>query len=139
MAINSEKTVRKLYALPKDLVERIEAYQKTSDISSEAAAVRYLLDLALRYLESPEELAGKLRQAEKDGRSLSWIVANLLEPHPLFNSATFTVEGATIELFRGDTICLLHGGEWTYVPRQESDAGEAFERSRAKLARLPPA
>ena len=42
-------SVRKVYMLPEDLVERIAAYQHKTSISSEVEAVRRLLDDGLKH------------------------------------------------------------------------------------------
>ena len=56
MASPTDDAQRKIYVLPKELADRIVSFQRRHRYPSEVEAVRYLLNKALLFSQTPDEL-----------------------------------------------------------------------------------
>lgn len=79
----TEENQRKIYVLPKELVERISEFQKKNGFSSEVEAVRSLLDKALLSYQTPDDLLHKINNASRSRLELENTIKNYLFGHPL--------------------------------------------------------
>ncbi|MBN8292815.1 hypothetical protein JI664_12645 [Rhodobacter sp. NTK016B] len=82
-------TVRKVYVFPKDLADRISAFQKAKKLPSEVEAVRRLLDEALLHRDNDDLLLERLvARLNSDGMVTS-AAKDVLVGHPLVASISF--------------------------------------------------
>ncbi|WP_202944760.1 hypothetical protein [Beijerinckia indica] len=97
-----EKTERRVYVLPAELVERIRKYQAENNISSEVEAVRRLLDTALYMRDTVTTIMDKVIDRLMSDRDLRIIARDVLSMHPLVSN---------ISLDDGQLIFRLQNGE----------------------------
>lgn len=106
MASPTDDAQRKIYVLPKELVERIVKFQKSHRYPSEVEAVRYLLNKALLFSQTPDELMTDvyfyLDDAEDDAKAIENMVKDLLMGHPLVSILSIQKNGYFITLENGD-------------------------------------
>lgn len=86
MAVNPNTTVRKNVSLPRELADRIERFRTSRGLASESDALRRLVEIGLGSIDTPEELAERCENATRAGHGFSYIIANILEDHPLVAS-----------------------------------------------------
>src|SRR5438105_366008 len=82
MAINRDRSVRKLLTIPRDLIERVDGYRQRANLGSEAEAFRRLVEIGLLQTEDVDSLCARCEAAFKEGKSLAWINAHILYDHP---------------------------------------------------------
>ena len=80
---------RRIHVLPKELLDRVRAFQSDQGIASEVEAVRRLLDSALQARDDVYSLLIKLRQAFKSERDLRILAKEILISHTLVTSVSF--------------------------------------------------
>lgn len=106
MASPTEDTQRKIYVLPKELADRITKFQRRHGYPSEVEAVRHLLNKALLFSQTPDELMtdvwGYLDDAEDDAKAIENMVKDLLMGHPLVSILSIQKNGYFITLENGD-------------------------------------
>ena len=106
MASPTDDAQRKIYVLPKELVERIVNFQKSHRYPSEVEAVRYLLNKALLFSQTPDELMTDvyfyLDDAAGDAKAIEDIVKDVLIGHPLVSILSIQKNGYFITLENGD-------------------------------------
>lgn len=83
MASDKEKTQRRVYVLPTELVERIVAYQSEMGLQSEVEAARRLLDDALKSRDDWRSIARRFKDRLSETRVISDIAKDVLMGHPL--------------------------------------------------------
>jgi len=111
MASDKEKTLRRVYVLPTELVERITAFQSRMGFSSEVEAARRLLDEALKYREDAEQIIASFAKRMKETKILSDIAKDILVGHPKVSQLKFDDSSVTVTLTDGDVIVFNnHGG-----------------------------
>lgn len=100
MANEKEKTQRRVYVLPTELVERIVAFQEEKNFPSEVEAVRRLLDEALKHRDTEETIIRRFLSRLEGLRIPSEIAKDVLVGHPLITdiqfgraSVTFSIKG----------------------------------------------
>lgn len=94
-------TIRKIYVLPRELADRITAFQKEKKLPSEVEAVRRLLDEALLHRDNPYTLLTRFKERLKSDAMPSSVAKDLLVGHPLitglgfpsFEEVTFVMKG----------------------------------------------
>lgn len=89
MAEESDRTQRKIYVLPTELVERISEYQRDKGLPSEVEAVRRLLDEALMHRDTSESITRRFLSRLAVIKFLSDVVKEVLVGHPLIRSLEF--------------------------------------------------
>ena len=82
-SVGNDKTQRRVYVLPNDLVERIIAYQNELGLSSEVEAARRLLDEALLSRDTIVSIVSRVIAQLKAVRSLREAAKEVLAGHPL--------------------------------------------------------
>lgn len=75
--------VRKVYVLPKEMVDRIAAFQEDKRLPSEVEAVRRLLDEALMYRDTPELIVQRFKDRLAVDGIPSSVARDVLVGHPL--------------------------------------------------------
>jgi len=102
MASPTDDAQRKIYVLPKELADRIVHFQRGHRYPSEVEAVRYLLNKALLFSQTPDELMTDvyfcLKKAEDDAKAIENIVKDLLIGHPLVSILSIQKNGYFITL-----------------------------------------
>jgi hypothetical protein len=84
-----EKTQRRVYVLPAELVGRIVAYQNEVGLSSEVEAARRLLDAALKSRDTYSTLIARFRSRLTETRIPAEIAKDVLVGHPLVERISF--------------------------------------------------
>lgn len=106
MASPTDDAQRKIYVLPKELADRIVSFQRGHRYPSEVEAVRYLLNKALLFSQTPDELMTDvyfcLKKAAGDAKAIEDIVKDLLMGHPLVSILSIQKNGYFITLENGD-------------------------------------
>lgn len=106
MASPTDDAQRKIYVLPKELADRIVRFQRRHRYPSEVEAVRYLLNKALLFSQTPVELMTDvwryLDDAEDDAKAIENMVKDLLMGHPLVSILSIQKNGYFITLENGD-------------------------------------
>lgn len=111
MASDKEKTQRRVYVLPTELVERVTAFQSRMGFSSEVEAARRLLDEALMHREDAEQIIKNFAQAMKETKILSDIAKDVLVGHPKVSQIHFDGNQVRVSLTDGEEIIFYsHGG-----------------------------
>ena len=82
-------TIRKIYVLPKELADRISAFQKEKKLPSEVEAVRRLLDEALLHRDTEDSLLLRFSERLKTDGMPSSVARDLLVGHPLIEEIGF--------------------------------------------------
>lgn len=77
------ETERRVYVLPKELLNRMRAYQYENNIPSEVEVVRKLLDEALQARDTLDSIMIKVRDAYESERDLRLVAQNILSGHIL--------------------------------------------------------
>ena len=81
---NEEVTmIRKVYMLPRELVDRIGSFQQDKRLPSEVEAVRRLLDEALKYRDTPELIVDRIKDRLKTNGLIHGVGNDILREHPL--------------------------------------------------------
>jgi hypothetical protein len=108
---NNEKTQRRVYVLPTELVERITAFQTRMGLASEVEAARRLLDEALMHREDAEQIIKNFTQKMKETKILSDIAKDVLVGHPKVSQIQFDGPSVRVSLTDGEEITFYgHGG-----------------------------
>ena len=110
MADDNSKGQRRVYVLPRDLVERIDAFQKAMGMQSEVEAVRHLLDEALKHRDSAVEIIQRFCLKMKHTKILSDIAKDVLVGHPKISSIEFSSEIVTARMVTGEGIVFYSFG-----------------------------
>lgn len=111
MADDKEKTQRRVYVLPTELVERIVAYQNDMGLPSEVEAARRLLDEALKYRDDWITIARRFQAKLKETRFLTDIAKEVLMGHPLVSDIGIKGGRITFDLVTGEHLNATETGE----------------------------
>ncbi|ABC91689.1 hypothetical protein RHE_CH02922 [Rhizobium etli CFN 42] len=110
MAKKPEDQQRRVYVLPRDLVERIAQYQQMGGFASEVEVVRSLLTEALTKIDSTATLLERVRTKFKTLPNASMVAKEVLAGHPLVTKIEFM--GDEVEFWlhgRQDLIAIRNG------------------------------
>ncbi|MBE0559925.1 MAG: hypothetical protein IH622_03705 [Ochrobactrum anthropi] len=110
MADDKEKTQRRVYVLPTDLVERIVAYQQDMGLPSEVEAARRLLDEALMRRDDWRAITNRFLEKLKETRVMSDIAKDILVGHPLVSQVRMDPGTIKFDLTSGETIEITNNG-----------------------------
>lgn len=131
MASPTDDAQRKIYVLPKELVDRIAKFQRRHGYPSEVEAVRHLLNKALLFSQTPDELISEVVCCLDDARATENMIRDLLMGHPLVATLTIQKNSCFVTLENGDEFQIgrneqglkkkLPSGEWSgwYTPTME--------------------
>ncbi len=89
MAKKPEDQQRRVYVLPKDLVERIAQYQEMGGFGSEVEVVRSLLNEALNKIDSTAMLLDRVREKFTSVPNPAMVAKEVLAGHPLVTKIEF--------------------------------------------------
>lgn len=120
-------TVRKVFMLPDDLVERIAAYQHKLGIPSEVEAVRRLLDDGLKYRDDWWSLANRFRRHLAESRSLREAARDTLVDHPMITSMGFSNDSLEYTMSTGEQVQALADGSMQVRSKSGDDQVPPFE------------
>ena len=110
MAPEKEKSQRRVYVLPNDLVDRITDFQTEMGIQSEVEAVRRLLDEALMRRDDWRSITRRFKDRLQETRVLSDIAKDVLVGHPLVQSVGFEPNLVRFNLTTGETVEITSRG-----------------------------
>lgn len=122
--------IRKVYMLPRELVDRIAAFQQDKKLPSEVEAARRLLDEALKYRDTPELIIERFKDRLKSDGIPSSVAKDVLVGHPLVKSigqeeldaVTFTMKDNRTYRIHGDGRSEIesdtHHGWWDEFPQK---------------------
>lgn len=100
MSETRETTQRRVYVLPSELVERIVEFQSDKNLPSEVEAVRRLLDEALKFRDTPENIVVRFRERLRSDRIPSSVARDVLVGHPQIEQVGFHERDAVTFRFR---------------------------------------
>jgi len=86
---SANENIRRVYALPAEMVERITAFQKEKGLTSEVEAVRRLLDESLKSRDNLETLINRVLAFLGHTRIASEAAKEVLVGHPLVKTVSF--------------------------------------------------
>lgn len=110
MADDKEKTQRRVYVLPTELVERIVAYQQDMGLPSEVEAARRLLDEALMSRDDWRAITNRFLEKLKETRVMSDIAKDVLIGHPLVSQVRMEPGLIKFDLTSGETVEITNNG-----------------------------
>lgn len=80
---DKETTERRVYVLPKELLDRLRAYMTRNGIAAEVEAVRRLLDTALQMRDSTTDILATLKAKFAEEKDLRLLARDVLAAHVL--------------------------------------------------------
>jgi hypothetical protein len=110
MADDKERTQRRVYVLPTELVDRIVAFQNEMGLSSEVEAARRLLDEALKHRDDAFAIIRRFQERLKDTKLMSDIARDVLLGHPLVKQIGIENDRINFSLASGDEILISKDG-----------------------------
>lgn len=119
----ADKSQRRVYVLPTELVERITAYQEKLGLNSEVEAVRRLLDIALTSGDDWHAIALRFQERLEETPSLTDAAKDILVGHPLVHRLAMNPGSITFEVTSGETVTITSGGEVTAKDRDGKPLG----------------
>lgn len=124
----NEKTARRVYVLPTDLVERIVAYQNELGLSSEVEAARRLLDEALLSRDDIESIVSRVVLQLKKVRSLREAAREVLASHPLVKKIVYNSNDLEFHMNDGHSAEITERGKATLKDEQDNIYVFGFNR-----------
>lgn len=100
---SDDDTERRIHVLPKELLERVRAYQADNGISSEVEAVRRLLDMALQMRDTLDDVLRKLKLKLPEERDLRVLARDILWSHPKITGVRFGDGDLTFDFSDGSS------------------------------------
>jgi len=119
MTTVKEKTQRRVYVLPAELVERIVAYQNELGLGSEVEAARRLLDGALMSRDTYSTLIARFRSRLSETKIPAEIAKDVLVGHPLVLRISFSDDRIEFAMKDGLNVTIWTDGR--YVVKDEED------------------
>ena len=110
-----EKTQRRVYVLPAELVDRIVAFQNEVGLGSEVEAVRRLLDGALKSRDTYTTLITRFRSRLAETRIPAEIAKDVLVGHPLVERIAFRDDRIEFEMKEGLSVTISIDGKYQVV------------------------
>lgn len=111
MSDDKEKTQRRVYVLPTELVERLVAYQEAMGLQSEVEAARRLLDEALKHRDDWLAITRRFQEKLKETRMMSDIAKDVLMGHPLVNNIGIGAGSISFALTTGESVTIFSDGD----------------------------
>jgi hypothetical protein len=121
MAVDKEKSQRRVYVLPTELVERIVAYQDEHGFQSEVEAVRRLLDEALLRRDDWRSLVRRVYDRQLPNKNLIDIAKDVLVGHPLIRKLEFGPDVVAFTMEAGDRVSLFSDGSASVRTKNEAE------------------
>jgi hypothetical protein len=126
-----EKTQRRVYVLPAELVERIVAFQNEVGLTSEVEAARRLLDGALKSRDTHSTLIARFRSRLTETRIPAEIAKDVLVGHPLVDRISFRDDRIEFAMKDGIEVTIWTDGKYhVEQDNQRIDFGPKPVRSR---------
>lgn len=113
MPEGKDKTQRRVYVLPTELVDRIVAYQHQVGLSSEVEAARRLLDDALKQRDTFLTITTKFIEKRNETKSFRDAARDTLADHPLVTNIQFHEDGIRFALKNGMSVLIDSWGSAT--------------------------
>ncbi|HML91574.1 hypothetical protein [Methyloceanibacter sp.] len=110
-----EKTQRRVYALPTELVERIVAYQEALGLASEVEAARRLLDEALKSRDDYQTIVERFRSRLAEVRILTEVAKDVIVGHPLVKKLIFDDDEISFYFKDGGYVEITSDGTYTIL------------------------
>ena len=132
MPDGKEKTQRRVYVLPEELVERIVAFQNETGLSSEVEAARRLLDGALKSRDTYKTILTRFLSRLAQTRITSEIAKDVLVGHPLVVQIGFREDRIEFRMTDGKTVTILTNGQYRVADDSGNDIESSAELKRAK-------
>lgn len=105
------ETERRVYVLPKELLDRMRAYQSENNIPSEVEVARKLLDEALQARDTLDSIMIKVRDAYESERDLRMVAKNVLSGHLLVKRLIIDDNYIKFGLKNGEAGTLYYSGK----------------------------
>jgi hypothetical protein len=121
------ENIRRVYALPAEMVERITRFQRDKGLPSEVEAVRRLLDEALKSRDDLDTIINRLLARLGQTRIAAEAAKEVLAGHPLVKSISFEGDKITFVLKNEDGATVSETG-FVYL-RNQSDKWEYDDKS----------
>jgi hypothetical protein len=129
-----EKTQRRVYVLPAELVERIVAFQNEVGLTSEVEAARRLLDGALKSRDTYSTLIARFRSRLTETRIPAEIAKDVLVGHPLVDRISFRDDHIEFVMKDGIEVTIWTDGKYNVEQDgQRIDFGPKPVRSRTDM------
>ena len=129
MATVKEKTQRRVYVLPAELVERIVAYQNELGLGSEVEAARRLLDGALKSRDTYSTLIARFRSRLLETKIPAEIAKEVLVGHPLVKQISFRDDHIEFAMKDDLTVTIWTDGRY----RVEDEGSNCIDQSPKPL------
>ncbi|WP_146119568.1 hypothetical protein [Phyllobacterium phragmitis] len=110
MVQEKEATLRRVYVLPQELVDRIVAFQNEKGYGSEVEAVRKLLDEALKSRDTYETIIKRFLSRLEALRMPAEVARDVLVGHPLITELKFERDSITFRMTNGYNISIQTDG-----------------------------
>ena len=114
------ENIRRVYALPAEMVDRITKFQRDKGLASEVEAVRRLLDEALKSRDDLDTIINRLLSKLGQVRIAAEAARDVLVGHPLVVGMSFGDSSVSFQLKNGDQATVFESGhvsiknnEWT--------------------------
>lgn len=133
-----DKGQRRVYMLPSDLMERLTKYQHELGISSEAEAVRRLLDSALKSRDNPDKIIDRFLERLKEVRDLSEVAKDVLVGHPHIANIRFGTDTIDVKIKDGDEFQISLDGRVFIESGNGRDEWQEYRTETQKRALPPP-
>lgn len=124
------ENIRRVYALPAEMVERITKFQRDKGLASEVEAVRRLLDEALKSRDDLDTIINRLLSKLGSVRIASEAARDVLVGHPLVTGMSFGDSHVSFNLKNGGQATVFESGyvsvknnEWTPNDKNNPYAG----------------
>lgn len=105
-----EVTLRRVYALPAEMVDRIGDFQRDKGFTSEVEAVRKLLDEALKNRDSLDDVINRFMSRLRSLRLAAEVAKDVLVGHPIVSTIRFVPNGVSFETKSGFTVTISDQG-----------------------------
>lgn len=124
------ENIRRVYALPAEMVDRITKFQKDKGLASEVEAVRRLLDEALKSRDDLDTIINRLLSKLGHVRIAAEAARDVLVGHPLVTGMSFGDSYVSFHLKNGGQATVFESGhvsikdnEWTPHDKNNPYAG----------------
>ncbi|NGM46409.1 hypothetical protein G5B31_12775 [Rhodobacter sp. SGA-6-6] len=135
---SGNENIRRVYALPAEMVERITKFQKDKGLASEVEAARRLIDEALKSRDNMQTIINRLLARLGQTKIAAEAARDVLVGHPLVVSVTFKADSVAFTLKDGGDATVYesghvfakpgdYSGEWVFDDNENKYAGGNFE------------
>jgi hypothetical protein len=120
MSNGKEKTQRRVYVLPTELVDRVLAFQIEVGLNSEVEAARRLLDDALKSRDTFKTLVTRFVSRLKETRIPAEVAKDVLVGHPLVQRIQFNDGQIEFGMRDGNEVRIWSDGRYEVFDEQEN-------------------